>query len=222
MVSNIDISELPLLLSFGSWIGGDRDGNPFVTPQITRDAIGLARGHLLTHYEQQIQLMIDLLTSSAQQLPVSDELSKRLRIVHRCACKATESHIFGERYEFEYYRRYLICVRARLERTVSQPETDNSDALPVTQFTISQFKDSPLSALPPYHSVAEFLDDLAVLRTSLAAESRPAPRSDIGRSAHPAGSHLRSPSAHARHSPACERSSRRAARNIFVELRRGT
>ena len=75
---NIDMSELPVLLSFGSWIGGDRDGNPFVTPQITRDAIGLARGHLLTHYEQQIQLMIDLLTSSAQQLPVSKQLMDRL------------------------------------------------------------------------------------------------------------------------------------------------
>ena len=162
----IDIARLPLLLSFGSWIGGDRDGNPFVTPQITRDAIVLARGHLLTHYEQQIQLMIDLLTSSAQQLPVSAELSKRLES-YIVRLQSEESHIFGERYEFEYYRRYLICLRARLERTVSQPETDNSERMPVTQFTISQFKDSPLSALPPYHSVAEFLDDLAILRTSL-------------------------------------------------------
>ena len=56
---------------------------PSSRPQITRDAIQLARGHLLTHYEQQIQLMIDLLTSSAQQLPVSDELMPATRIVHR-------------------------------------------------------------------------------------------------------------------------------------------
>ncbi len=117
----IDVAELPLLLSFGSWIGGDRDGNPFVTPEVTREAIRLARGHLLTWYQQQIQLIVDRLTSSAQQLPVSDELQKRLNdYVSRL--HSAESQIFGAQYEFEYYRRYLICVRARLEKTLAHPE----------------------------------------------------------------------------------------------------
>ena len=165
---DIDMSRLPLLLSFGSWIGGDRDGNPFVTPQITRDAIGLARGHLLTHYQQQIQLMIELLTSSAQQLPVSDELSKRLES-YIVRLQSAESHIFTEHYEFEYYRRYLICLRTRLERTLAEPETESSTAqLPVTEFTISQSKDLTLSELPTYHAASEFLGDLMILRSSLA------------------------------------------------------
>ena len=55
--------------SFGSWIGGDRDGNPFVTPEVTRDAMQLARGHLLLYYQRQLDLIIDLLTTSAQQTP---------------------------------------------------------------------------------------------------------------------------------------------------------
>src|ERR1700733_6567438 len=48
------IADLPQLISFGSWIGGDRDGNPFVTPQATRDALAMARSLLFTHYRRRL------------------------------------------------------------------------------------------------------------------------------------------------------------------------
>ena len=169
---NIDIEphELPLVLYFGSWIGGDRDGNPFVTPEVTREALQLARGHLLLHYQRSLDVLIDLVTTSAQQRPVSEELRRRLDAyveqVH-----TPESQVFGEQYEFEYYRRFVICLKARIQRTLEQTGRSSSTtagALPVTPYTLSQGQDKLAAALQPYCSVDDFLGDLEVLRASLA------------------------------------------------------
>src|SRR5271154_3759048 len=109
----LSLSQMPVLLSFGSWIGGDRDGNPYVTPQVTREALQMAREHLLKHYQQELQLILDLLTSSAQQVPVSAELEQRLQN-YLDALNTTGQQAFGERYDYESYRRFLSCVRVRL------------------------------------------------------------------------------------------------------------
>ncbi len=162
--------ELPQVLHFGSWIGGDRDGNPFVTPDVTRDAIQLARGHLLLYYQTRLDAIIDLLTSSAQQRPVSDELHKRLdayvALVH-----TPEAQVFGAQYEYEYYRRFIICVKARIQRTLEQTGRHDSAALPVMPYTLAQGQEKLAQVLPEYHSVREFQDDLETLRTSLAANA---------------------------------------------------
>ena len=99
----IEAHELPQVLRFGSWIGGDRDGNPFVTPEVTRDAIQLARGHLLLYYQARLDDIIDLLTTSAQQRPVSKELRRGwmrmwrwcIRRRRRCSARSTSLSIIG-------------------------------------------------------------------------------------------------------------------------------
>jgi phosphoenolpyruvate carboxylase len=167
---DIEPHELPLLLRFGSWIGGDRDGNPFVTPEVTRDAIQLARGHLLLHYQRRLDVIIDLLTTSAQQRPVSDELLARLN-AYVAQVHTPEAQVFGAQYEFEYYRRFAICLKARIQRTLSdagQPHARGM-ALPVTPFTLSREHEKLTQALPAYCSSPEFLDDLETLRASLSA-----------------------------------------------------
>ena len=140
---DIDISELPLLLAFGSWIGGDRDGNPFVTPEVTREAIGDARARLLSYYDQQVQLIIDLLTTSAQQLPVSSELRAQLdSYLNQLQTGVTQ--IFGGHFQFEFYRRFLVCVHARLLRTAGQHTADTESL------------EASLTTLPAYRSAEEF------------------------------------------------------------------
>ncbi len=167
----IDPLELPLVLRFGSWIGGDRDGNPFVTPDVTRAALQLARGHLLLYYQRQLDLIIDLLTTSAQQRPVSDALLERLRS-YVAQVHTPESQVFGSQYEFEYYRRFVICLKARVQRTLEETGEAHAaagTALPVMPYTLARSHDKLTQALPAYCSVQDFVDDLETLRASLVA-----------------------------------------------------
>ena len=167
----IEVHELPQMLTFGSWIGGDRDGNPFVTAEVTRDAIQLARGHLLLYYQRQLDELIDLITSSAQQIGVSEELLSRLdayvALVH-----TPEAQVFGVQYEFESYRRFAICLKARIQRTLAAVGAAGiGGRLPVMPYTLSRNQDNlgNSQSLPAYCNVADFIDDLETLRESLAA-----------------------------------------------------
>ncbi|HEY0785819.1 MAG TPA: phosphoenolpyruvate carboxylase [Acidobacteriaceae bacterium] len=152
----VEAADLPLLLGFGSWIGGDRDGNPFVTPEVTRGAIAAARRRLLTHYREQVQHVIDLLTTSSQQVPASEELTSRLQ-AYFAELEQGGADAFGAHFEFELYRRYMICIKARLEKTAGEPGSDPSSV------------ESRLRALPAYCSSEEFAEELRVVRRSLQA-----------------------------------------------------
>ena len=161
---SVEPHELPQVLRFGSWIGGDRDGNPFVMPEVTRDAIRMARTHLLAYYRRELMRIIELLTSSAQQAAVSKEV--RTRLDHYIAqLRVPAEQVFGERFEFEVYRRFVLCVKARVRRTL---ERVSSNAVPMID-DAAQGHELLVKALPAYSSTREFLDDLEALRKSLAA-----------------------------------------------------
>jgi phosphoenolpyruvate carboxylase len=136
-------AEMPLMLSFGSWIGGDRDGNPFVTQEVTISAITGAREHILAFYREQVQSLFDLLTSSVHQVDTSIALRKRLEgYLAEASQSAPETK---ERYALEQYRRFLLCVQQRLDG-----DTDSA------------------GGLRPYQDADEFRDDLLLVRASLA------------------------------------------------------
>jgi phosphoenolpyruvate carboxylase len=135
---------------------------------VTRDAIRLARGHLLLYYQRQLDSLIDLVTTSAQQCGVSDALLERLR-AYVAQVHTPEAQVFGQQYEFEYYRRFAICLKARVQRTLEQTTEALSTGLPVTPFTLTQGQDKLAQVLPAYCSANELLDDLELLRASLLA-----------------------------------------------------
>ncbi|MGA7834851.1 MAG: phosphoenolpyruvate carboxylase, partial [Acidimicrobiales bacterium] len=122
-------------------------------------------------YQHQLDAIMDLLTTSAQQRPVSEALLERLR-AYVAQVHTPEAQVFGAQYEFEYYRRFVICLKARIQRTLeraSELPATAGVALPVTPYTLARGHDKLTQALPAYCSVQDFVDDLEILRASLAA-----------------------------------------------------
>jgi phosphoenolpyruvate carboxylase len=138
----LDSAELPNLLSFGSWIGGDRDGNPLVKPECVTDALELARNLILSEYMQQVEFLSDCLSSSARQTKASDEMVARLAQYARAMPNVLTA--WGPGNTVEHYRRFLSYVFHRLRCSREAPEGQNC-----------------------YASEAEFESDLILLRESL-------------------------------------------------------
>jgi phosphoenolpyruvate carboxylase len=148
-----NICDLPLLIRFGSWIGGDRDGNPFVTPQATREALAMAHSLLLTHYRRRLQNVFEQLASSTQQVPVSAELTVLLER-YLTQLRTAGQTALEERFPHESIRLLIACIMMRLGAT---PQS----AVPVPA--------NP--ALSPYTRAADLLSDLTILRNSLVEHS---------------------------------------------------
>jgi len=104
--------DLPQLVRFGSWIGGDRDGNPSVTTECTRDALQIAREMIFDHYINRVEDLIWHLTPSTLQVSVSPKLIEALqKYVSAIKVPGLNPERHGPN---EIYRRYLDFVLARL------------------------------------------------------------------------------------------------------------
>jgi phosphoenolpyruvate carboxylase len=135
---------MPPVLRFGSWIGGDRDGNPFVTPDVTRAALHLARRTILDYYLRTLESLVERMSASALQVPVSDELRRRLD--DYAASIPTLDPRPDSRSTEEVYRRFLGYVGWRLRAARDEPRNDNA-----------------------YPDAAALVSDLECMRASLVA-----------------------------------------------------
>lgn len=117
--AELEAAQLPNLLRFGSWIGGDRDGNPYVTPDSTREALALAREKILSHYLDVLEQLRQLLTNSGNRVGVHAPLRAALEN-YRMVFPEALAEIDGLP-EGELNRRLLTLMRRRLQRTLSDP-----------------------------------------------------------------------------------------------------
>ncbi|PKO87095.1 MAG: phosphoenolpyruvate carboxylase [Betaproteobacteria bacterium HGW-Betaproteobacteria-12] len=98
---------LPPFFRVGSWIGGDRDGNPFVTAEILRETLRLQSAAALNHY-------LDEVHELGAELPLSDLLVKTTPELNELAVHSTDQS--PQRVD-EPYRRALSGIYARLAAT---------------------------------------------------------------------------------------------------------
>jgi len=137
-------NKVPEVLTFGSWIGGDRDGNPFVTADSTREAATMARQVIIDHYIAEATRLIGQLSMSTRRIGVSKTLTTRVREYEKK---------LGEKYSrwkqitsAEVYRHFLEYVIARLRFTRKSGKHEHA-----------------------YKSPQEFEGDLILVRDSLCA-----------------------------------------------------
>ena len=137
--------EIPPLLRIGSWIGGDRDGNPFVTHDVMLDAVRQHSSLTFEHYLNETHLLGTRLSLTDRLVEVSDELRK---------LSDTSPDKAASRMD-EPYRRSLILIYSRLSATAKHLGHEISHLPPVDKHAL------------PYASPQEFISDLDVLIDSL-------------------------------------------------------
>lgn len=143
-------AQLPSFLRIGSWVGGDRDGNPFVTDEVQRQAFARQSRAALQDYLERIHALGADLSISSSLARVSPELAA----LADCAGDASAQR------QDEPYRRALRGVYARLAATYP---VLTGEAPP---------RPSPLAA-EPYPDAAALKADLQVILDSLIANHGP-------------------------------------------------
>ena len=137
-------------LRFGSWIGGDRDGNPFVTPQVTAEVLRLQHQHAIDLALGIVDVLISRLSSSTVIVEVDPELEASLaRDLDNLPGLDPRVRALNAA---EPYRLKLTCVKAKLLNTRRRVEHDD-----------------PHEPGRDYAATAELLDDLDLVADSLRA-----------------------------------------------------
>jgi phosphoenolpyruvate carboxylase len=138
--------DIPPFLRMGQWIGGDRDGNPFVTVDTLHLALHSQAEMVLRHHLTQVHLMGSELSMSAILTPVSSAMQ----------ALAERSPDTNAHRQDEPYRRALTGVYARLAATL-------------TELTGKEAARHAVAPQDPYLNAVEFLADLRTIEASLMA-----------------------------------------------------
>jgi phosphoenolpyruvate carboxylase len=141
--------EVPLFFQFGSWIGGDRDGNPYVTSEVTRRTLWETRLASLRRYRTRLVELVRILSIEDHALNLPEEF--------RSAVAATieslpDGELLAARNRGEIFRQFLCCMLARIDVTIRHAE-----------------RAEPAPETTGYSNADRLMDDIDLMRNALAA-----------------------------------------------------
>lgn len=137
---------VPRFLTFGSWMGGDRDGNPFVTPAVTEETLRMHRSLILDRYARDLDDLWRVLSPSVRYTAVSQEL---LDSIARDRTSLPGAGVGARTDITEPYRAKIVMMQKRLARTRRR------------------YAGGGAAASGAYHEPTALLDDLLLIRDSL-------------------------------------------------------
>jgi len=141
---------IPPFLRYGSWIGGDRDGNPFVTLSVTEETLRTMKEEILRLYNVAVDELYNHLIPAATRTTISPELAASIAEDFKLVPE-NEVEVL-ERFRNEPYRQKLIMMFRRLRATRAENERPWDDRVRNAR---------------AYHKVEEFLADLRLIEASL-------------------------------------------------------
>jgi phosphoenolpyruvate carboxylase len=144
----------PGLIAFGSWIGGDRDGNPNVTSRTTLFAMRAQSREVLREYLRRVDATAERLTQSQAYIRLPEDFAKALAADDKRYAAATfagQTHVLAR----EPYRRKIAYMRLRLAKRLAWTEAKiaGNDDLPLPE--------------EAYPDAASFAADVGALRKAL-------------------------------------------------------
>jgi phosphoenolpyruvate carboxylase len=131
---------------FGSWVGGDRDGNPLVTNDVTRETLFTCRGTAIRHYQRRVNQLLKRLSVAGHAIEVPAAFRAEL---DRLLDESGQGESLARRNPGEIFRQFLQCIALKLAAAAG-----------------AQDPGTPAKA-PAYRDSDEFLRDLQHLEQGL-------------------------------------------------------
>jgi phosphoenolpyruvate carboxylase len=111
--------QVPPFFQFGSWVGGDRDGNPFVTNDVTRSSLLENRLTGLRRYRGRLGDLVRALSITERAMPVPENFRNALE---RELAASGEGDEIASRNPGEVFRQYLACMVRRVDAMIVAAE----------------------------------------------------------------------------------------------------
>ena len=162
--SGAEAEEAPAPIRLGSWMGGDADGNPNVTPEMTWQTAVVMRETVLGAHLDAVRELHGTLPHSRGRAGVSEALEASIARDEARMPEVAEA--WRNRSQDECYRRKAALIAARLQATLAANHA-NMDARARAVFGDYVSRTARPGAGFPYHSAEEYAEDLRLIAESL-------------------------------------------------------